>query len=82
MESGKCVVPENYRNGARITLQGSCGDLNAKYEQTKMYSTKHIASGKCWHPKGGSRRPTWATEVVLYSGCDKRRLIFRFEVGE
>ena len=78
VESGKCVVPEGYNNGARISLQTKCSDANARYKQTRMYSIQHIPSGKCWHPH---ERPQEGTEVVLWSGCDQTRLKFRFETG-
>ena len=82
MESGECVVPESYNNGARIKLQKNCSDENTRYEQTRMYSTKHLLAGKCWRPSGGSVEPKEGTYVILHSRCDETRSIFRFEAGE
>ena len=79
LASGKCIVPESHRNGARIRLQANCNDAITRYEQTRMYSTVHIPTGKCWHPQGESSRPSWGTEVILHSGFDESRLRFRFD---
>ena len=80
--SGKCVIPESYYNGAILRLETNCDNANTRFEQTMMNSTKHVLSGKCWHPSGGSNLPKEGTEVVIWSGCDKTKSIFKFEAGE
>ena len=78
--TGRCVGPENHNNGARITLQGDCNNANTRFEQTSSphYSVKHLLSGKCLHPLGGSSHPRDGTLIVLYSGCNEPRLKFKF----
>jgi hypothetical protein len=39
---------------------------------------KHIGSGRCIHPRGGSSTPGNGTELVLNDGCDEDRLTFTF----
>ena len=73
------MVPESRNNDAFVKLQNDCNDSNARFEQTAMFSAKHLATGKCMHPFRGSSRPADGTLVVIYSGCNEKRLQFKFE---
>ena len=45
--SGKRIVPERHEVDAKLKFQKSFNDPNARHEQTQMFSTMHLSSGKC-----------------------------------
>jgi len=78
IRTGKCVVPVSTKNNARLVLTSDCSTRSARFAATAHHSAKHLATGKCMHPLGGKLHPKAGTPVVIYSGCDERRLQFRF----
>ena len=81
MTTGKCVIPTSLENSARITLTSDCSNEWTQFEQTSGFSMKHIKSGSCIHPSGGSANPGANTDILLHSGCNQDRLQFKFMWG-
>ncbi|HSX50634.1 MAG TPA: RICIN domain-containing protein [Cellvibrio sp.] len=88
--SGSCVHPEggseNPAVGTRLVFWDSCSDgllanrLGNKrlgFELTANGSIRHINSGLCVHPRGGSATPAQDTELVLWNTCDEPKSIFK-----
>ncbi len=82
MKTGKCIVPQSNSNNARLILTSSCHILNTRFEQTSAFSMRHLSTGYCVHPEGGSIAPHPNTNIVIYSGCDENRLQFKFFSGK
>eukprot|EP00794_Sanderia_malayensis_P018635 gene18635-20517_t len=78
VQSGKCVLPAGTFNGASIGLSSDCNDANARFQQTASFSIKQLSTGKCVHPYMGSASPSIDTDAVIYSGCDDKRVQFKF----
>ena len=78
IKSGKCVVPRNTRNDATFELKDGCSCSKSRFAQTAKFSVKHLDTGKCFHPFGGRLKPKAGRAVVLHSGCDEDRLLFKF----
>ena len=81
MASGKCAIPENLADNSRIKLTADCNNVGTQFEQTSGLSMKHLQTGKCVHPLGGSTNPASDTDVVIYRGCNSNRLQFKFIWG-
>ena len=78
----KCVVPDGYYNGSPFKLTSNCQTHEARFEETSGFSLKHLGSKKCIHPSGGSGNPPENTKLILYSGCDQKRLTLKPEYGQ
>lgn len=89
VSSGKCLHPEggseNPAVGTRLVLWNACtesvlkninGNKKLAFEITAAGSIRHINSGLCVHPSGGSANPAAGTELVLWNSCDEPRLKF------
>ncbi len=81
--SGKCVAPLNNNQGAVIGLTSNCNDINTRFGQTASLLMKHVVTGYCVHPQGGSQNPEIGTKVVIHSNCSCHpRIQFEFIYGE
>jgi hypothetical protein len=87
VSSGKCIHPEGGKAeiGRRLVFWSSCsdgpvsdanGNKRLAFEFTSSGSIRHKNTGLCIHPSGGLESPENDTELVLWSGCDERRLQF------
>ena len=79
MATGKCVIPEGLHDNARVKLTSNCNNKGTRFMQTSGLSMKHLQTGKCIHPLGGSLHPAVNTDIVIYNGCNERRLLFLFK---
>ncbi|XP_066014989.1 uncharacterized protein [Pocillopora verrucosa] len=80
--SGKMVCPENGGdgNGAKIVVSSTCKVEDSKFERTSGRSLKHLKSNKCIHTYGAW--PGVDRHMVLWSGCDEKRLEIWFAKQE
>ncbi|PFX13518.1 Disintegrin and metalloproteinase domain-containing protein 9 [Stylophora pistillata] len=80
--SGKMVCPENggTGNGAKIVVSSTCKTEDSKFERTSARSLKHLKTGKCVHTNGAW--PGVDRHMVLWSGCDEKRLELWFAKQE
>jgi hypothetical protein len=88
VSSGFCLQAEGGSErpaiGTRVVYTRECGtrlgDLNGnkkmKFELTPEGSLRHVHSGLCVHPSGGSATPGFETELVLWDICNEPRLRF------
>lgn len=78
---GKCFKNVNSGDNSPLKVT-SCGDLGTEYTKTRDGAIQQLSSGRCFHPLGGSSYPSEGTKLVVYNGCDGKRLNFKFETGE
>ncbi|MES2932787.1 MAG: hypothetical protein V4805_04800 [Pseudomonadota bacterium] len=89
VSSGMCLHPEGGSDtpavGTRLVFWNQCsisrlqniqGNPKLAFEFTAGGSIRHIKSGLCVHPSGGSPNPVRDTSLVLWAGCDEPRLTF------
>lgn len=79
LPSGNCVKPTAYANSANVAKAVNCSGDDTKFKQESNFAMKHVNTGKCIHPKGGSLTPSQGTNIVIYDGCNH---IFQFVHGK
>ena len=75
-------MPEYTYDDAAIYLSDDCDSNNSRFVQTDQFSVRHIATGKCIHPYWGALDPAVGTKLVIFRGCDEKRLQFKFTYGK
>ena len=86
--SDRCLAPEtggsNPPLGTRLVFSADCNyadnDLSGFHSKAFQFtsggSLRHISSGLCVHPQGGSATPAPDTDLILWTECDEPRLAF------
>ena len=69
------IVP-NPPNGTPLVFWDGCDEDRLKFERLSNGAIKHVSSGRCIHPNGGSPTPDNGTLLVLHDGCNEDRLTF------
>jgi hypothetical protein len=62
-------------NNAELIFVEDC-EGRGKFEFLGNGAIKHVNSGKCIHPSGGSDNPANDTKLVVYDGCDGNNVKF------
>ena len=78
VDQKRCFTNKMAGDSSLIKLT-SCNQMGTEYQNTSSGSIKQISSGRCIHPFMGSELPKEGQDLVLYKGCNGRRLSFQFE---
>lgn len=62
-------------NNAELIFVEDC-EGRGKFEFLENGAIKHVNSGKCIHPSGGSDNPANDTKLVVHDGCDDNKVTF------